>query len=344
VLKPFDERDLATQIEMALYRHQTDRELRRAKVAAENANVAKTQFLANMSHELRTPLTAIMGYVGLLQLDPPAVERQSYLAVVQRNAQVLLQLINDVLDLSRVEAGLLTVQRQACDPRQVVAEVLNLFRLRADEKGLPLAVEYRYPLPDTIQTDPVRLRQILLNLVGNAVKFTAAGGVSVELSYTAGHPCQLSFAVADTGIGIEPALVETMFEPFTQADSAPTRRYGGSGLGLTICRRLADLLGGRITVESQLGQGSTFTLALDLDPAEQVAGAQPQVAPVPSQPPDAAPPGKSLRGRVLLAEDAPDNRELMRVMLTRAGVEVDVADDGALAYRQALASAAERRP
>ena len=292
-------------------RRRTEEELRRAKQAAEAANLAKSEFLANMSHELRTPMTSIMGYGELLQMDPPADERQQYLAIVQRNAQALLQLLNDILDLSRIEAGQMLVQRRACEPRPLVDEVLSLLRLRAEEKQLSLTAQYCDPLPATIRTDPVRLRQILVNLVGNAIKFTEAGRVQVRVSFASGFPARLCFAVEDTGIGMDPATVEKMFEPFTQADSSNTRRYGGSGLGLTICRRLADLLGGRITVVSQQGRGSTFTLALDLEPPEPAAVAQTDGTVVDCQPRAPAPPGDRFRGRVVLAEDAADSQEVL---------------------------------
>ncbi len=325
-------------------RRQTEEELRQAKESAESASRAKTQFLANMSHELRTPLTAILGYGELLELDPSPDERQSYLAVIQRNGQALLQLINDVLDLSRVEAGKLALERRDCDPRAIVAEVLNLVQLRAEEKHLSLAAQYIEPLPATLVTDPVRLRQILVNLVGNAVKFTEVGRVQVSVSLAPGPPPQICFAVQDTGIGIAPETVEKIFLPFTQADASNTRRYGGSGLGLTISRRLADLIGGRITVSSQLGQGSTFTLTLPLEMPDQATPCGADVAPGIPPTRDLLPAGGRPHGRILLAEDAADTREFLRLTLSSAGLEVDAVDSGLAACRQALASAAEARP
>ncbi len=326
-------------------RKQADQALREAAEAAEAANLAKSAFLANMSHEIRTPMMSILGYSELLEQSTLAEdERREYLAVIQRNGRALLQLLNDILDLSRIEAGRMEVERVVCRPAEVVSDVLNLLRMRAEEKALSLAAEYRPPWPSTIHSDPVRLRQILVNLVGNAIKFTATGGVRIEVYQVPGAPARLCFAVCDTGIGIDPATLDKLFKPFTQADTSHTRRFGGSGLGLAICHRLAGLLGGRITVASEPGRGSTFTLTLDLAPEDPATLGQ-------AHPPAGAPagtrpilPGGRFQGRVLVAEDAPDVQRFLRVVLTRAGAEVDTAGDGCLAVRLALASAAEERP
>jgi len=318
--------------------------LRQAKDAAEAANRAKSEFLANMSHEIRTPMTSILGYSELLERpDLPSDERRRYEAVVQRNGRALLRLLDDILDLSKIEAGQLQVEHLACSPVEIVDDVLSLLRTRAEEKRLSLVAQYLYPLPALVRTDPARLRQILVNLVGNALKFTETGGVRVEVYYVPGRPGELCFAVVDTGIGIHPDNLKMLFEPFTQADASHTRRYGGSGLGLAICQRLATLLGGRIRVLSQAGQGSTFTLSLAVELGGEIQLVEAISQPAFRRASEAARPAGTFQGRVLLAEDALDAQELLRVILTGMGVAVDVADRGDEACHLARASAAEGR-
>ena len=315
--------------------------------AAETANRAKGEFLANASHELRTPLTAILGYTELL-LDPDLsrTEQQSHLQTIRRNSAVLLEIINDILDLSKIEAGKMSVERTRCPLWQTVEDLVSLMRVRATEERLNLEVDYDFPLPETIETDPVRLRQILMNLVGNALKFTEQGEVRITVRCTnrdTSDP-RVHFIVADTGIGIAPDEMERLFQPFTQADASTTRRFGGTGLGLTISERLAKMLGGEIEVESQFGVGSTFTLSIDPGNLEgvHVLHSPPEHPTEEDQP--AAPSGtRTLHGRVLLAEDGKDNQRLICHILKKAGLEVAVAENGRIACQLAAASLDEKR-
>ncbi len=250
-------------------RKQAEEELVRAKQAAEAANRAKSEFLANISHELRTPMTSIIGYTELMMgHDWPFAERHEYLETIDRNAKRLLAIIDEILDLSNIEADRLDLAPVDCAPRDIVDEVLSLMRTRTDEKNLELDAEYLAPLPETIRTDPTRLRQILLNLVGNAVKFTETGGVRITVRCDSGEDtqAQMHFEVADTGIGMTAEEIGGLFRPFTQVDMSSTRRFGGAGLGLSISQKLAGLLGGRIDVRSDPGRGSTFTLIIDPGP------------------------------------------------------------------------------
>ena len=256
-------------------------------VRADAANRAKSEFLANMSHEIRTPMTAILGFSDLLASpNVPYQERREFLAGIQRNAKALLELIGDILDLSRIEADRLTLEKTDCPLRQIIDDVLSVVQVRAEQKGLALEVEYTFPLPETIHTDPIRLRQILTNLAGNAVKFTDQGAVRIavrlvnaenQMSNVEDAPRHSSFgfrhwqfAVSDTGIGIPADKLDELFDPFTQVDASASRHYGGTGLGLAICRRLARALGGDVEVASQLGRGSTFTLTIEAGSLEGV--------------------------------------------------------------------------
>ncbi len=310
-------------------------ELTEARNLALQAAQVKSEFLANMSHEIRTPLTAILGFTDVLA-DPhlSTTEHATTLDTIRRNGEHLLSVINDILDLSKIEAGKLRLDAVPCRLADVVHSVTALMEPRARDTGLAFAVEYDGPVPDEIRADPTRLRQILVNLLGNAIKFTPAGSVRLVIRF---ERRRLRFDVVDTGIGVAPEVQARLFTPFTQADPSTSRRFGGTGLGLAISRRLARLLGGDLRVRSKPGAGSTFTLEIDPGPLATTAlvtHPTPAPAPAPATTPESDAP---LRGRVLLAEDAPDNQRLVCFYLRRAGAEVDVAENGIVACALALA-------
>jgi signal transduction histidine kinase/ActR/RegA family two-component response regulator len=330
------------------------RELRVATEEASAASRLKSEFLARMSHEIRTPMTAILGYTDVL-LGAFAEDNQERraLEIIQRNGQHLLALINDILDLSKIEAGRMSVERVACEPLAIVTDVVTLMRVRATEKGLTLNVAFDGPVPETIQTDPTRLRQIITNLVGNAIKFTTEGEITIRVATrdTAKPSPQLELTVCDTGPGIPPDQCERIFEAFAQAEASTTRVHGGTGLGLTISRLLARELGGDLTVTGVVNAGSTFCARVATGPLEGVrmiqeptaalrGRVQPRTAP--DRLADDQLPG--LSGRILLAEDGPDNQRLIAHVLRRAGAEVTVVENGAEAVDAALAARDEGRP
>ncbi len=330
-------------------RRRAEQDLVRAKIAAEAANRAKSEFLANMSHEIRTPMAAITGFAQLLMSGQSTPQEQSeHLQTIQRNADNLLAIINDILDHSKIEADRLQLEYTEWPPRQIVEDVLALLQVRAQEKHLSLEAQYDEPLPGSIRTDPLRVRQILINLVANAIKFTDTGGVRVTVRWTAGHSgrARMQFDVADSGIGISQEHREAIFHPFTQADMSPTRRFGGTGLGLSISRRLAEMLGGGIELTSEPGKGSVFTLTIDAQAADGADVPQPGAWPAghPRADRAAASPLTSLRGRILLVDDAPEMAQLMRCTLAPTGLELALADNGLAACQQALASKSAGRP
>jgi len=350
--------DLEQQVE------ERTRLLRAATLEAQAATRTKSEFLANMSHEIRTPLTAILGFADLLA-DPhlSSGEVGGHAQVIRRNGDHLLAVINDILDLSKIEAGKMTVEQVVCSPAVIMQDVEALLSSRAHDKGLSFTLIAGTPIPATISTDPTRLRQVLLNLVGNALKFTATGGVTLAVTLpdrnllSPDKPPQLHFLVTDTGIGMTAEQASRLFQPFTQADASTTRRFGGTGLGLAISRRLAQLLGGDITLQSEPGRGSCFTLCVDTGPLDDVPRLRPDfgsqqhaAAPQPhtdagrNDQPGATSPPVRLSGRVLLAEDTRDNQVLISHMLRKFGVEVVLADNGRVAHDLALAALAEGRP
>lgn len=313
---------------------------------AESSSQAKSALVANISHELRTPLTSILGYAELLgDSDYPAAEREAAVGTIDRHGRHLLQVINDLLDMSKIEAGCLEISACATDPALLVDDVLSLLRVRAQEKDVHLERTFATGLPRSIGTDPVRVRQILVNLIGNAIKFTLEGEVRVTVWYERSDDSQtMSIAVRDTGIGMTEAQVSRLFRPFEQGDSTTERRFGGTGLGLSIARHYARMLDGEIEVESTMGQGSTFTLVLPLTSDEDPTvwhpdGAKMELLPSTTQGGDSAAPLADLAGlRILLAEDGADNQRLLSYLLRRAGAEVSVADNGRIAVDHVLAA------
>lgn len=325
---------------------QQSEELAKAKDEAEAAARVKSQFLANMSHELRTPLTAILGYADLLSDEGDLARAQlsglETLEIIRSNGRHLQELIDDILNLSKIDAGYMTLEKLQVSPLDLAQDVLRLMNLRAGEKGLTLRCEAHYPIPASVATDALRVRQVLVNLVGNAIKFTELGGVTLTLGYDS-EAGQLRFAVADTGIGIHPDQMERLFTPFSQADSSMSRRYGGTGLGLSISQRLARMLRGDIHVESQPGIGSTFTFSIAV---ELSANSLMLTGPEPTQRASTLPEivvsppglGPQLSGRILLAEDVPANQKLISFLLQKNGASVEVVENGRLAVEHALAA------
>ena len=319
------------------------RDLAKARQDAEAANLAKSDFLANMSHEIRTPMGAILGFAEmLLHRSPEECAQIGCIQIIQRNARHLLELINEILDLSKVEAGQMKVEHVSCDLPELLSEIISLMRPRAAEKGLGFEVTFHGPIPRLIQTDPLRLRQILVNLLGNAVKFTEAGKIDMQImDEGAGGPrIVLRVEVIDSGIGMTLEQLGRLFMPFTQSDASITRKFGGTGLGLTISRQLAKLLSGDVTATSRAGVGSIFTLKVDGGPSADAEPLQDLTeATLPSRIDQEAPAAIRLRGRILLVEDGADNQRLLRMQLGDAGASVTSALNGQVAVDLATAQA-----
>ncbi len=317
--------------------------------SAQAATAAKSEFLANVSHEVRTPMTAILGFAEILRnegdLSKAPLARVEAIDTLIRNSEYLLRLLDEVLDLSKIEAGRFEVERTECCLVELFGDVHRLMQVRAQTKGLPLDLEYEWPLPKTILSDPTRLRQILINLVGNAIKFTERGGIRLRIRLLDADSLapRLEAELTDTGIGMTREQTARIFHPFSQANHSVAQQFGGTGLGLAISRRLANLLGGDITVTSAPGKGSTFRFTVatgPLDGVPMIHSTDEARVGRPSSPRtvefdwDKTP----LRGRVLLAEDGLDNQRLFSFILRRSGAEVTVVENGREAVEAALAA------
>jgi len=324
--------------------------LLKAQATAEAASHAKSEFLANMSHEIRTPLTAILGFADFLREDGDVghapTRRLQTIDTIRNAGTHLLTVINDILDISKIEANKMTVERVATPLTTILHEVAGLIRPRAAGKGVTLTASLASPVPDLILSDPTRLRQILMNLVGNAAKFTDAGSVSITARAVPRAQGQmLVIDVDDTGPGMTTEQAGHLFKAFSQADSTVTRKHGGTGLGLTICRRLAALMGGEVTLaRTEPGKGSCFRVELPLEAAPGAAMVERLDAIVAEADKAAAIPAVALTGRILLAEDGVDNQRLIAFHLRKAGATVEVADNGRIALEMIDKSEANSKP
>ncbi|MCH7990507.1 MAG: response regulator [Planctomycetes bacterium] len=314
----------------------------------EAANRTKSEFLANMSHEIRTPMTAILGFAELLGENLQKPQNIEAIHIIKQNGKFLLDLINDILDISKIEAGKLRIEEIKFSPCQILAEIALLLRARAEEKGLSFEIEFDGPIPETIHSDPTRLRQILINLLGNAIKFTEEGHVKLAvrlLEKDSAEP-KLQFSVMDSGIGMTEQQLSNIFQPFMQGDSSVTRKYGGTGLGLTISKRLTEALGGEISVECRKNTGCMFCVTIGCgsltdvrmveNPDQILHGASPVRRPAPKH-------DTRLDCHVLLAEDVAVNRKLITLVMEKAGAKITAVVNGQLAVDQAMAAVAENR-
>ncbi|MBF9141474.1 response regulator [Hymenobacter properus] len=311
----------------------TERALRHAKLAAESAVRAREIFLANMSHEIRTPMNAILGMSQLLAKTELAPDQDSYRQAISTSAEHLLVIINDILDLSKLEAGKMALEQVGFTPTHLLAEIEQTLHYKAEEKGLRLLTRVAPAVPRVLLGDPYRIRQVLLNLAGNAIKFTETGYVAITCDYQPaadGDTGEVVFRVADTGIGIEPEFVQHIFSEFSQQDSSVTRKFGGTGLGLSICRNLVKLMGSDVQLQSERNKGTTMAFALRLP-----VGTAEDLAPKVVLPPD-SPAFQYLRNKqVLLVEDNRFNRQIAKTFLSHAHVQVTEAEHGAMAVELA---------
>lgn len=335
--------------------HAAQEELQIATDSAESANRCKSSFLANMSHEIRTPMTAILGYATVLHetgdLSKAPPERVEAINIIRRNGEYLISIINDILDISKIEAGKMELELIRCSPLGIVADIQSLMNVRAKDKEVSLSVKFEGELPESIESDPTRLKQILMNLVGNAIKFTDSGSVSIVCSVINLENDKIEpmvqFDVIDTGIGMNEGQMEMLFQAFTQVDISTTRQFGGTGLGLNISKRLVEMLGGEIVVQSKVGVGSMFRVTIPTSSLEDV--------PMLSEPLTSfcecstssktnQKPLPQLDCRILLAEDGKDNQKLISFILKKVGAKIAVVENGKLALEIALAEKMKGTP
>lgn len=333
--RPFSRLTLIRAVEVALRARRRQYEVRdllaalkKSKDEAERANIAKTEFLANMSHEIRTPIGAILGFLDLMKNNEVEnSEKLNYMGVVERNSQQLLRLIDDILDLSKVEAGKMTIENVEFGLTDMICDLNSIMTFRAAEKGIRFHLSVDTSIPDKICSDPVRLRQILSNVLGNAIKFTNRGTVELNVSFENSF---LRFTVKDTGIGISPEQTAKLFRAFSQADMSTTRRFGGTGLGLILSKRLAASLGGDlILLQSEAGVGSIFAVTIKPDLAPSSKLIQRDAVVRVDVGPDSHRQHPALgRLKVLLVEDSLDNQMLIKTFLGQEGADVTTASDG----------------